>query len=105
VAVQPEAGRVCFEISVSGVALPALAAHIHDAPAGVNGPIVVTLGTPDADGRANGCVRGVDVGLLTDIVQDPSRFYVNVHTSEHPDGAVRGQLEPAAALTGAGAPV
>ena len=30
---------------------------------------------------------------LSDIVANPSSFYVNLYTTEYPDGALRGQLE------------
>jgi hypothetical protein len=30
---------------------------------------------------------------LSEIVADPSRFYVSVDTTEFPDGALRGQLQ------------
>jgi LPXTG-motif cell wall-anchored protein len=33
-----------------------------------------------------------DVALMTRIMQSPESFYVNVHTSDFPGGAVRGQL-------------
>jgi hypothetical protein len=100
VAVSPEARRVCFELSVTGVALPAAAAHIHGAPIGVNGPVVVPLTAPDADGRSRGCARSLDAAVVEDILEAPLRFYVNVHTGEFPDGAVRGQLAPATGFAG-----
>src|SRR6266498_5910500 len=43
-------GEVCWEISVSGITLPATAAHIHVAPATAPGLVVVPLSAPDASG-------------------------------------------------------
>src|SRR5215211_4437732 len=100
VAVSPAARRVCVEIDVQGVVLPAAAAHIHQAPAGVNGPIVVPLTPPGADGISRGCARRLDPALAEALATDPAGFYVNVHTSDFPNGAVRGQLAPAGALGG-----
>lgn len=84
-------GKICFELSVSNIMLPAAAAHIHEAPAGQNGPVVVGLTAPDASGKSSGCVS-VDRDLIKEIRQTPSNYYVNVHNSEFPAGAVRGQL-------------
>jgi len=85
-------GTVCWSIHVENITLPALAAHIHSAAAGVNGPIVVPLTAPDADGDATGCATGVDRALIKAIRQHPRQYYVNVHTTDFPAGAVRGQL-------------
>ncbi|HWB73240.1 MAG TPA: cell wall-binding repeat-containing protein [Egibacteraceae bacterium] len=98
-------GRLCYGIGVLGIQLPALAAHIHAAPIFESGTVVVPLEAPvpvDLEGlppgvefgQAAGCIEGVDEGLLAAIEANPSEFYVNVHTEEFPDGAVRGQLFP-----------
>jgi hypothetical protein len=100
VAVSTEARRACFELSVQGLPLPALAAHIHAAPPHVNGDIVVTLSAPDADGRSRGCARTIDPAVIEGLDATPSEYYVNVHTTEFPNGAVRGQLAAATAFAG-----
>lgn len=85
--------EICWEITVTGIALPASAAHIHKAAPGVRGGIVVPLSAPGGTGAATGCASEVDAALLNEILTSPASFYVNVHTSEFPAGAVRGQLD------------
>ena len=84
--------EVCWELTVTDVTLPATASHIHKAAAGIRGPIVVSLSAPDASGRASGCIADRDRELLKDIMTNPAAYYVNVHTTDYPAGAVRGQL-------------
>jgi Tol biopolymer transport system component len=83
---------LCYNITVSNIALPATGAHIHKAPAGQSGDVVVTIGAPGAKGKSSGCVTGLSQTLLKDLVRNSASYYVNVHNSEYPDGAVRGQL-------------
>jgi hypothetical protein len=92
VAVFPASGRLCFAIHVVDITLPADAAHVHRGRAGVAGPVRVTLEPPGANGTSRGCVEDLRRTLLRRIKEEPRRFYVNVHTSDFPDGAVRGQL-------------
>jgi len=82
-------GEICFELTVTGVD-PITASHIHRAPAGSPGPVVVPL-TPPTSGSSSGCVS-VDPDLIKEIRQFPDRFYVNVHNPAFPPGALRGQL-------------
>jgi hypothetical protein len=82
-------GEICFELTVSNIDT-ATAAHIHEAPPGVPGPVVVPL-TPPADGSSTGCVS-VAQELVKEIMATPSDYYVNVHNAAFQPGAVRGQL-------------
>ena len=84
-------GTICWEINVSGITLPASAAHIHEAPVTAPGPVVVPLSAPDASGFASGCAM-VDRAEIKDIIQHPEEYYVNVHNADFNAGALRGQL-------------
>jgi hypothetical protein len=86
-------GRVCWEIQVFDVA-PISAAHIHVAPEGSPGPVVVPLfpPLPDASGFSSGCMENVDRDLIKDIIQNPQDYYINVHNADFQPGALRGQL-------------
>jgi hypothetical protein len=53
--------------------------------------VVVGLSAPDATGYASGCAS-VDPELIKAIRKAPAGYYVNVHTSDYPAGALRGQL-------------
>ena len=84
-------GIVCYVLEVDKIG-PATAAHIHEAPAGENGPVVVAL-SPPTDGESAGCIDTGDPDLAADItLREPSEYYVNVHNDEYPAGAVRAQL-------------
>jgi len=83
--------RVCWQLNVTNITLPATAAHIHLGAVGVNGDVVVPLSPPDATGASSGCVK-VLRSLAKNLIQHPGRYYVNVHTTDFPGGAIRGQL-------------
>ena len=83
-------GLVCYELRVANIE-PATAAHIHEAPAGKAGPVVVALTKPDADGVSSGCAT-VTREFANELAADPADYYVNVHNASFPGGAVRGQL-------------
>jgi hypothetical protein len=91
ITVNPGQGEVCHELSVEDITLPAIGAHIHEGVAGENGPVVVPLVPPDANGVSSGCAQ-VSRELALAIIQDPENYYVNVHTTDFEDGALRGQL-------------
>lgn len=82
--------NVCYEINdVTGIS-PATAAHIHRGAPGVAGPPVVTLQAP-TDGESQGCIQAPEA-IADEIEANPAGFYINVHTADFPNGAIRGQL-------------
>ena len=67
--------------------------HIHNAPAGVNGPVLVDFGPLPSTGRSAGSF--IDTDALA-IATTPANFYVNLHTAagtQFAGGAIRGQLQ------------
>lgn len=87
--------EICWDITVADITLPATAAHIHVGAAGVPGGVVVTLSAPGAGGTAEGCSSDpveVTDAIIDAIIANPAGYYVNVHTTDFPGGAVRGQL-------------
>lgn len=71
--------------------------HIHQAAKGVAGPIVVSSGLAsftDADGQGNvtAVVTGTSPATLQAILDNPRGYYVNLHTSVNPGGALREQM-------------
>lgn len=102
-----DGATVCWDLSYGTLAGTATASHIHRGAAGTNGPVVLPFGNITATG-ATGCatvglVAGQTVGggvLASQIVADPAGFYVNVHTTIYPGGAIRGQLAAGPPPTG-----
>ncbi len=90
ITVSDELDQICWDINdVRGIG-PITAAHIHKGAAGTNGPPVVTLSKAN-EGGWKGCT---DAGEWSEdwIENNYAGFYVNLHTAEYPNGAIRGQL-------------
>ncbi|MGH7662932.1 MAG: CHRD domain-containing protein [Gemmatimonadaceae bacterium] len=73
-----------------------VAGHIHRGGEDVNGPVVVSLfppgfGSSDKHFDLRGSTTASPV-LADEIRANPAGFYVNLHTTQDPQGAIRGQL-------------
>lgn len=77
--------------SVTTTGIAGTAAHIHEAPIGKNGPVVIAL-------TKSGETYSVPAGTTLNEAQFASfqagTLYINVHTAAHPDGELRAQLKP-----------
>ena len=93
----PVAGSIDVVVmSTGGVLLngagTVIAAHIHQAPAGSNGGVVVNLGTIvngtlDFSGSVTVAQATIDA-----IAANPANYYLNIHTTAVGSGEIRGQL-------------
>lgn len=76
--------------------------HIHEAPAGSNGGVVVNSGLmgpiPAGPGsgtflQSTGVIEDADrIAKLMEIMDNPAGFYANLHTLSNRPGIIRGQL-------------
>lgn len=82
----------CWTLSWQGIADP-VAGHVHLAPRGVAGPVVIDLNADGVVGPdASGC-REITAELAAAITSDPGAYYVNLHNADFQAGAIRGQLK------------
>lgn len=103
----PANGTIKYKVNVTGIS-NATGAHIHMAKAGENGDVIADLlRTPTSkdkdtaygmifrgnltDSSLKGTMEGKTIDDLA-AAMDSGETYVNVHTTEHPDGEIRGQI-------------
>jgi hypothetical protein len=90
VSVADRLDQICWDLNDIRNIGPITGAHIHRGARGVNGPPVFTLRQAN-EGGWKGCAAKSE--WTEDAIEhNPGAFYVNVHTAEFPNGAIRGQL-------------
>ena len=89
-----DGAELCYKLAATMGEKPTVA-HIHTGKAGVAGDVLVdlkpTFTEEESAFAAESCITP-DAAALAAIQEGPSGFYVNIHTAEHPKGALRGQL-------------
>ncbi|SCZ52220.1 CHRD domain-containing protein [Thiohalomonas denitrificans] len=102
-----ELSEVNYRLEVSDTNTAVTSAHLHCAPAGENGPVVVPLVTEGeeqntftsnditlAGEQQEAC--GVPINNIASLFNaiTENDIYVNVHTEAYPDGELRAQIFP-----------
>lgn len=84
-------GRICWSLTVVGLS-DVTASHIHYGTGPLATQIAVPLSLPSPfTGKAIGCATAPRA-LVKLILVHPENFYVNVHTTTYPGGAIKGTL-------------
>lgn len=90
----PATRVLTWSVTYEGLSGPATMAHFHGpAPAGKNGPVVIWLSKKGSEAESP------ITGEATLTPEQAAQFtagdwYINVHTSAHPSGEIRGQIVP-----------
>src|SRR5215467_7253882 len=101
------AATVTFDIDYTiSSALTFTGLHIHNAPAGQNGPVVIDTGISGSNSLAaasgSGHITKVvnyastdtnGIKFVTGLLAKPENYYVNIHTTVNPGGFMRGQFQ------------
>jgi CHRD domain len=91
-----KSNKVCYVITPKKAGTTFGAGHIHAGKKGVAGPVFISLFTKPKTlkaGKLSGCSATVKAADLAKVKAKPANYYVNVHTTKYPAGAVRGQLK------------
>jgi hypothetical protein len=99
VVLSPDQTTLSFSLTFANLSGAPAAAHLHNAPAGQNGPIATDANGAnielqnlpnDTNGTVGPQIFTVNATFVAQLVQ--GNIYANVHTAKFPDGEIRGQL-------------
>jgi CHRD domain len=83
-------GAVSGKVTTTGIS--GTAAHIHEAPAGEAGGVIIPL-VKDSD-NTWAVPAGTKLSQAQEAAYKAGDLYVNVHSDAHKDGEIRGQIRP-----------
>nr|MBA3550622.1 CHRD domain-containing protein [Patescibacteria group bacterium] len=101
--------EIHYKLKVNNLSSTVTGAHLHCAPKGQNGPVIVALNNPTMGSTSSMYSEGMiteaqiteaaktcspNIHTMSHLVQAvrEGMIYVNVHTPQHPNGEVRGQV-------------
>jgi hypothetical protein len=93
--VNAETGEITYKVvatNLPGTIAGSPGAHIHVGAAGEMGPVVLPLALTGLERGLVAAGSATDAELAAAILAEPANYYVNVHTTTCPLGAIRGQL-------------
>jgi hypothetical protein len=86
--------EIAYTISYTGLVGTVTASHIHKAPIGTNGSVIIGFSPPlGSTSGVFGGVAAVTPAQVADLLA--GLYYVNIHTNVYPGGELRAQLEGA----------
>ena len=86
-------GAVTASIKTTGLT-NAVAAHIHEAAAGANGPVIVPMAKKEGSSDEWVTAAGAKFTAAQLEAYKAGRTYFNVHTPANKGGEIRGQIRP-----------
>ena len=82
-----DTNELSWNITFQGLVTPVVGAHFHEAPAGLNGPIVIPIGDLESPSIGSAIITDAfEAALLA------GNVYINIHTEQFPGGEIRGQV-------------
>lgn len=90
VEVTPNLDTIITTCLVDGLSGPITSAHLHEAPAGTDGGVIVNLSA----GISGNLVASTSAGFTSSMLRAAltGGVYINIHTTLNPSGETRGQL-------------
>ena len=81
---------IIYEGYISNTSSAVVAAHLHNAPAGSNGGVLIDLSSTVTNGTFRDTISNVSTIVLDAMLS--GQVYLNVHTEDVPSGELRGQI-------------
>lgn len=90
----PQQGTACYEITWKKLDGMVTAFHLHTGQRGSNGPHWIDFFNDKnfaGEQKVKDCVRSTREKIEA-VIEDPSAYYLQVHSTAFEEGAIRGQL-------------